>query len=333
MDSEYYRADIDIHSLSEFQLSLLLELTAERRLCFTGEELKSLEASRQNENSYGGGDIVYLDGSILSANADTSVQNGNDTRENLKSDANESPDFRDDGSNAEKNGSDEEDKKGDTPDPPPKVKDDKESGNKGTTEAGKNDSKTENNEATTTREHATTEGTIANPSTTESTSTTEDKVATEKPKTEHTEATTEHQKEDNKVKTCTLQIRCDTILNNKKDLKPGKEVYVPKNGVILETVTVEFQDGDTVFDVLKRTCNAYGIQLEYSYTPLYGSYYIEGINYLYEFDCGSQSGWMYKVNGWFPNYGCSSYVLSDKDTIVWCYTCQGLGADVGGGVY
>ena len=39
---------------------------------------------------------------------------------------------------------------------------------------------------------------------------------------------------------------------------------------------------------------------------------------------------MYKVNGWFPNYGCSSYYLEDGDTIVWTYTCNGLGADVGG---
>ena len=65
---------------------------------------------------------------------------------------------------------------------------------------------------------------------------------------------------------------------------------------------------------------------------MYDSYYIEGINNLYEFDCGSESGWMYKVNGWFPNYGCSAYPLKDGDVIVWCYTCNGLGADVGGGM-
>lgn len=55
-------------------------------------------------------------------------------------------------------------------------------------------------------------------------------------------------------------------------------------------------------------------------------------NHLYEFDCGNESGWMYKVNGWFPNYGCSSYYLEDGDVIVWTYSCKGLGADVGGGV-
>ena len=132
-------------------------------------------------------------------------------------------------------------------------------------------------------------------------------------------------------KTCTITIRCDTILNNWDNLDPSKAGYVPSNGVILPTVTVEFEEGETVFEVLNRVCSKYGIQIEYSWTPMYNSYYIEGINHLYEFDCGSESGWMYKVNGWFPNYGCSSYELEGNETIVWCYTCVGLGADVGGG--
>lgn len=129
---------------------------------------------------------------------------------------------------------------------------------------------------------------------------------------------------------CTITIRCDTILKNLDNLDAGKEAYVPSNGVILATSSVEFEDGETVFDVLNRVCEYAGIQIEYSWTPLYNSYYIEGINNLYEFDCGNESGWMYKVNGWFPNYGCSSYTLKDGDNIVWCYTCNGLGADVGG---
>ena len=132
-----------------------------------------------------------------------------------------------------------------------------------------------------------------------------------------------------KKPTCTITIRCDTILNNWDDLDPAKAGFVPSNGCILPTVTVEFEKGETVFDVLKRVCSKYGIQIEYSWTPMYNSYYIEGINNLYEFDCGSQSGWMYKVNGWFPNYGCSSYKLEGDETIVWCYTCKGLGTDVG----
>ena len=128
---------------------------------------------------------------------------------------------------------------------------------------------------------------------------------------------------------CTITIRCDTILDNWDDLDPSKAGYVPSSGVILKTTKVGFNKGETVFDVLKRICKKKGIQLEYSWTPMYDSYYIEGIHHLYEFDCGSESGWMYKVNGWFPNYGCSAYELQGDEKIVWSYTCKGLGTDVG----
>lgn len=135
--------------------------------------------------------------------------------------------------------------------------------------------------------------------------------------------------EDGDLNYCFIEIRCDTILNNIDNLDSAKEDFVPSDGIILSTTKVPFDEEDTVFEVLKRVCTAADIQLEYSWTPLYDSYYIEGINHLYEFDCGSQSGWMYKVNDDFPNYGCSSYTVESNDEIVWCYTCQGLGTDVG----
>ena len=134
------------------------------------------------------------------------------------------------------------------------------------------------------------------------------------------------------AQTCTIEVRCDTILDNMGDLAPGKSSCVPGNGVILAASTVRFAQGDTVLDVLKAAASATGLQLEYSYTPGSGSYYVEGINNLYEFDCGNESGWMYKVNGWFPNYGCSEYQVRDGDVIVWCYTCKGYGADLGASV-
>lgn len=128
---------------------------------------------------------------------------------------------------------------------------------------------------------------------------------------------------------CTVTILCDTILQNLPALEEEKIPYVPENGVILPETTVSFGEGDTVFSVLQKVCTAADIQIEYSWTPLYNSYYVEGMNHLYEFDCGVESGWMYKVNDWFPNYGCSAYELKGGEKIVWCYTCVGLGADVG----
>ena len=130
---------------------------------------------------------------------------------------------------------------------------------------------------------------------------------------------------------CSISIRCDTILDNMDQLDPSKVGYVPSDGWILYA-DVEFTQGETVFDVLQRACDDYGIPMEYSYSPSYGGNYIEGINNIYEFDCGPQSGWMYQVDGWFPNYGSSGYTLSGGESITFCYTCVGLGADVGGGV-
>lgn len=130
------------------------------------------------------------------------------------------------------------------------------------------------------------------------------------------------------VYSCTISIHCNSILNNMDNLKKEKSSYVPSDGCILATTKVEFTEGETVYDILKRTCDTLNIQMEASYTPLYKSYYVEGIHNLYEFDCGRQSGWMYKVNGWYPNYGCSSYKVKDGDAITWNYTCDGLGADI-----
>ena len=128
--------------------------------------------------------------------------------------------------------------------------------------------------------------------------------------------------------TCTISINCSTILNNMKNLTSGKEEFVPSNGWILKSTKVSFSPGESVHDVLQRVCKDKGIHMESQYTPAYDSAYVEGINQLYEFDCGELSGWMYNVNGWFPNYGCSKYTVSDGDTINWVYTCD-LGKDVG----
>lgn len=128
--------------------------------------------------------------------------------------------------------------------------------------------------------------------------------------------------------TCSFSIECSTILNNLDMLDPEKLEMVPSNGVILATTTVTFYEGESVFDVLQRLCKEKGIHMEFSWTPIYNSAYIEGIHNLYEFDCGNLSGWMYRVNGWYPNYGCSRYQLQQGDVVQWRYTCD-LGEDVG----
>ncbi|MBS7527670.1 DUF4430 domain-containing protein [Fusibacter paucivorans] len=129
--------------------------------------------------------------------------------------------------------------------------------------------------------------------------------------------------------TATLSISCSTILENMAWLEDEKVSLVPDDGWILAPMEVTFYEGESVFNVLLRTCKQLKIHMEYQNTPIYNSAYIEGIHNLYEFDCGEQSGWMYSVNGWFPNYGCSRYGLQDGDSIEWQYTCN-LGEDIGG---
>ena len=138
------------------------------------------------------------------------------------------------------------------------------------------------------------------------------------------------QEEPDKRSVCTISVVCNTILDNMDNLTEGKEVLVPEDGIIYGAAAVEFEEGESVFDVLLREMKNNNIHMEYSATPAYNSTYIEGINNLYEFDCGALSGWMYKVNGVYPSYGSSKYILQDGDVIEWIYTCD-LGRDIGGG--
>lgn len=127
---------------------------------------------------------------------------------------------------------------------------------------------------------------------------------------------------------CTLSVTCHTILNNMDKFNQDKMEVLPADGIILPPTTVEFYQGESVFHVLQREMKKHKIHLEFTSTPIFNSAYIEGINNLYEFDCGELSGWTYKVNGWFPNYGCSRYELKNGDVVEWLYTCD-LGRDVG----
>lgn len=148
-------------------------------------------------------------------------------------------------------------------------------------------------------------------------------------------------KKQGKTVTCKIEIECKTILKNLGSLRPEKKAFLPKDGYILKTTTVSVAEGSTVFDVLKLVCKqntcpekcSYcrksGIQLEYVYTPGYDSEYIRGIHQLYEKDCGMQSGWMYSVNGVFPNYGVNKYTVKNGDDIKFRYTCNGFGEDLG----
>lgn len=131
-----------------------------------------------------------------------------------------------------------------------------------------------------------------------------------------------------KKSVCTISVSCASVLQLESIPEAVADV-MPDDGMILNPVEVTFNEGENVFDVLKSVCREKNIHMEFQMTPVYNSAYIEGINNIYEFDCGAGSGWMYRVNGWFPNYGCSRYEVKDGDVIEWLYTCN-LGRDIGG---
>lgn len=87
--------------------------------------------------------------------------------------------------------------------------------------------------------------------------------------------------------------------------------------------TVKVHSGDKVFNVLKRATTAKHMSLAYKG----GNIYVRGIDGLFEFDKGSGSGWMYNVNGHFPDVSCGSYPAKRGDKINWLYT-ENLGKDI-----
>ena len=128
--------------------------------------------------------------------------------------------------------------------------------------------------------------------------------------------------------TCTLEIRCDTLLTQLDKVPAEKVNLVPEDGIMLAATEVEFIGGESVFDVFRKVLREEKIHFEYVDASAYDSVYIEGIGNIYEFDCGPQSGWMFSVNDVYPGLGCSAYTLADGDVIVFSYTCD-LGADLG----
>jgi flagellar hook assembly protein FlgD len=116
------------------------------------------------------------------------------------------------------------------------------------------------------------------------------------------------------------------------DPKPSVTLSVDKltidKGYVVPSMSVVLQSGDTPWSVLKRTLDSKGIVYKFKWYDTYGSVYLQSIDGDGEFDHGSNSGWMYNVNGSYPGYGASSYVLKNGDNVQWRYTTN-LGKDVG----
>ncbi len=197
--------------------------------------------------------------------------------------------------------------------------------------------------ASTTAESTTAESTTAASTTAESkaASTTAASTTAEKTTAKKTEAETQQAEPETaeSAPVCFVTIDCRNIKNNLSSLKKEKKAFVPQSGYILKDARVPFEEGESAFDALKRACKENvctdnceycqkgGIQLEFSFTPAYKSYYVEGIHQLYEKDCGSFSGWMFSVNGKFSDASSSEYLLKAGDKITFAYTAS-MGDDL-----
>ncbi len=70
------------------------------------------------------------------------------------------------------------------------------------------------------------------------------------------------------------------------------------------------------------------IRYDYKWYDKFESVYVQSIDGDGEFDHGPLSGWMYSVNGRYPDYGASQYDLKEGDVLRWRYTTD-LGEDLG----
>ncbi|WP_078545990.1 DUF4430 domain-containing protein [Litchfieldia alkalitelluris] len=125
---------------------------------------------------------------------------------------------------------------------------------------------------------------------------------------------------DTNTKKTTTQKKQDTTKEKTTTTPEEKEfVSITINGkeTILSKTRVAYQSGDTVLKILQRVTKEKGIPL--SVRGNGGTAYVEGINNLFEFDYGPESGWIYKVNSVSQNIGAGASEIKSGDEINWIY--------------
>lgn len=99
----------------------------------------------------------------------------------------------------------------------------------------------------------------------------------------------------------------------------------PKGRTYFPAQNLSIRPGeDTAFSLLQKT----GLTYKYNYHKTYSGVYVSSIEGLAEFDGGPNSGWMYRVNGEFPNHSASLHKIYAGDKVEWLYT-RDLGKDLG----
>lgn len=130
----------------------------------------------------------------------------------------------------------------------------------------------------------------------------------------------------------TVLAECSTVLSHMDIIDPAVNPpeVVPEDGVIIARCEVSLPEGATAFDALAAAARKQRVRVDYTGSA-YGTY-VRGIGYVTEFGFGELSGWMYSVNGKFPDVSVSDRVLESGDMVEFRYTCD-LGRDVGDDYY
>lgn len=99
---------------------------------------------------------------------------------------------------------------------------------------------------------------------------------------------------------------------------PSKEDY------ILKDYEIKVKEDTSVFEGLAIACKENKIPM--SSTGGKTTAYVQGINSIFEFDEGPESGWLYRVNGEFLDKSSGAVDLTTGDIVEWVYTKK-LGND------
>ncbi len=109
-----------------------------------------------------------------------------------------------------------------------------------------------------------------------------------------------------------VTVNCTAALEYETGLQ------LPQDGILLE-MAVALPEGASAFDALVEAAKPQQLRIGYS-GGAFGEYVTE-IGGLCEFGCGSESGWIYNVNGEYPNLSAGACTLSAGDNVEFVYTC------------
>ncbi|RHS95849.1 DUF4430 domain-containing protein [Erysipelatoclostridium sp. AM42-17] len=155
----------------------------------------------------------------------------------------------------------------------------------------------------------------ANQSTSKSTTSSSSNKSNEANKSSHSETSTS---QNNQVQSGSQSTNNNQSNHQSTSQTPNEEainvsIQVYGMGNLMMSGNVNVEKGTSVYDVLTKVASQNGL-------GVYGSkIYVKGIGDLFEKQHGNMSGWMYSVNGVFPNKSCGYYSLENNDKIVWRY--------------